>query len=149
HPVALPRIFRRRGLRRRRCIFRLRGLAIDDVVELDDGGRRLVVRTNFVADLDEYQRAGAAGLFGDVGDRRYARDAVANAWRSAEFELTARPHPAWKRNRRKKSTAFRMAVRSDFGLPIERQKIEPVPQRRQRRADGRAFGGAIERRRKR
>ena len=58
-------------------------------MELDEGGLGRAVAAQFMAHLDEHQRAAAAFLDADVGDGRGTGHRVANAHRAAELELAA------------------------------------------------------------
>src|SRR6202030_490056 len=116
---------RRRGGAGGRCV------AIDEIVEFDKRWRGLVVAMNLVPHFHEYQRAAATRFFGDSDDGGAAGDGVTDAKRTREFELAAGPHAPWKRDRRKKAAALGVTVGPDVRLAIDRQKIQPVPQRRQ------------------
>src|SRR5206468_6037113 len=50
------------------------------------------------------------------------------------LELTAGPHAPRQRHRRQEAAALRVAVSADFVLPVQRQEVQPMPQRRQRGA---------------
>ncbi len=79
-------------------------------------------------------------------DGRAALDRVADADRRAELELAAGPHAPRQRHRRQEAAALGVAVGADLALPVHRQEVQPVPQRRQRRARGHAAGRMVERR---
>jgi hypothetical protein len=145
--LALPRQRLRRHGRRWRGGAGDRRVAIDEIVEFDERGRRLAVTMNLMSHFHEHERSAAAQLFGDVDDGGTAGDGVTDAKRVREFELAAAPHPPRKRYRRKKATALGVTVGTDVRLAIDGQKIQPVPQRRQGSASGGPRRGPVERRR--
>ena len=148
-PPALPGRMVRRRDGRRRGIPGVGHVAIDDVVEFRDAGGRFVRAADLVAHLDEHQAAGAAGLLRHVLDPGGACERVPDPQRGMEGELAAGPHPARKRHRREKAASLRVPVRPDLGLAVERQEIEPMPQRGQGRAGFRAIRRVVQRRGKR
>ena len=120
------------------CGFGIAGLlggAVDDVVELGDRRRRAAVATQFMPHLDEHQRAAAAGLDAHVGDGRDALDRITHPDRRMEFQLAAGPHPSRQGHRRQEATALGVAVLAYIALPVHRQKVQPMPEVGQRRAD--------------
>jgi hypothetical protein len=118
----------RRGCRCRRRFARLRQVAVDDVVFLVD--REQAVAADLVPHLHEHQGTGAPFLHAHVVDPRGARQRLSGQQRRDELEAAARPHATRQRHRRQEATALRVAVRSDLGLAVHRQEIEPVPARR-------------------
>ena len=52
--------------------------------------------------------------------------------RAMKLKPSAGPHPARQRHGRKKAASLGMAVRREFRLPMERQKVQPMPKRRKR-----------------
>src|SRR6267143_1283292 len=149
HPLLLPGGCGGRGLRRGSDIGRLRRLAVDDVVKLGQRDVVLAVGTELMPDFYEHQRTAAAGFFVDALDRRHARDRVAHAQRPVELQLAAGPHAPGQRYRGQEPAAPGVAVRADFGLAVQRQEIQPMPQRRQGRARLRSCRFAVQGRRER
>ena len=95
----------------------LLGLAVDDVVELDQ--RRLggAVAAHLVAHLDEHELAGAALPWSTTSSMVDVRvDAVADAHRRAELELAAGPHAPRQRHRRQEAAALGVAVGADLAI---------------------------------
>jgi hypothetical protein len=113
-------------------------------VELDQRRVGRAVGAHLVADGDEDQRAGAADLADDVVDRRRAHDLVADPDRAAEGEPATGPHPPRQLDRGQEAAATGVPVRADLGLLVHGQEVEPVPQRRQRRAGGRRCGRVVQ-----
>ena len=147
HPLLFPFRRCRRSFWWRRNVVRLWRVAIDDVVKLDECRVGLVVPTNLVTNLDEDQRTGATGFLADVHDRRCPGDRVADVYGCDEFQLAAGPHPSRQRDRRKKAPALGVPVGTDLRLSMQWKEVQPVPQRRQRRAPRRSRGIAVECRR--
>jgi hypothetical protein len=81
HDLALPGRAGLRALGWRLDVAGPLGVAVHDVVELDDGRFRGAVAAHFVAHLDEDEPAGAAFLGRHVGDDRRALDGVADPHR--------------------------------------------------------------------
>ena len=102
-----------------------------------------------VPDHDEQQPAGASRLFLDVQNPRFARHAVANPQRTIESQPSTGPHPSRERGGRHEIASDGMALGPEIGLPVMRQKIQPVPWRRQRIARTRIWIVAIQRCRQR
>ena len=121
--------------------------AVDDVVLLNQ--RQSFLVADLVAHQHENQRAIAPDFVGYIGDSRNARNLVASAQRPMKLLPAAREHAARKRHRRNESAALGMAIGAKFGLAMKRQKVQPVPQRRQRVAVARERVVAVERRGKR
>jgi hypothetical protein len=86
---------------------------------------------DFMAHLDEYQRATAAALFRHIDDARAAQHRFADGEWLMELEPAAGPHAARQRHRRQEAAAARVAVVAEFAVPVQRQEVQPVPQRRQ------------------
>src|SRR6266446_1982125 len=149
HPLLLPGGCAGRSLGRKSDVGRLCRFAVDDVVELGQRDILLVVRTELMPHSHEHERTAAAGFLADALDRRYSRDRVAHAQRPVELQLAAGPHAPGQRYRGQEPAAPGVAVRADFGLAVQRQEIEPVPQRWQRGARLRSHRLAVQGRRKR
>ena len=143
---ALPRGTGRRGRGRR---FDLAGLLlrpVDDVVVLHQGRVARAVAAHLVPHRDEDERTRPSLLGNDVLDGRRPDDVVTDAQRAAEVEPTTGPHPARQRNRREEPTALGMPVGPEFGLPVHRQEVEPVPEGRQRGAGRDGLDRVVQRR---
>src|SRR6266480_746003 len=149
YPLLLPGGCAGNGARSGRDVGRLCRLAVDDVVELGQRNVLLAVGAELMPDLHEHERTAAAGFFVDALDRRYSRDRVAHAQRPVELQLAAGPHAPGQRYRGQEPAAPRVAVRADFGLAVQRQEIQPMPQRWQGRARLRSCRFAVQGRRER
>ena len=124
---------RRRGRRSAARHAGLRVVAVDDVVLLGQRHARRVA--DLVAHGHEHQRAAAALLRVDPGDGASgARPRRRRAAAARTAKPAARPHAARQRHRRQEAAALRMAVGADLALRRLGQEVQPVPQRRQRRA---------------
>ena len=61
-------------------------------------------------------------------DGRNPRYRISHPHRLMELELAARPHAPGQGDRGQEAAALGMSVRADFGLAVERQEVEPVPE---------------------
>src|SRR5262245_26114983 len=113
---------------------RLWMIPVHDVVFLPnrDSGR---VR-NLVPDHHENQRPTATLSRANVLNGRGSRNRVAHMQVVAELEPAPSPHTTGQRHGRKKSAKLRVSIDTQFGLPMKRKEIQPVPERRQRIAMG-------------
>jgi hypothetical protein len=103
----------------------------------------------FVAHAHEHQPATAPCLVANVIDGRGALQLVADAQRRVTLQFAAGPHASRQRHRRHEAAAPRVAIGVDLRLAVQRQEVQPMPQRRQRRAFGEAAAGMVERCRQR
>src|SRR5207253_4788071 len=95
---------------------------------------------------DENEGPAAALFMTDDHDAGDPGDFLANPQWPMELDAIARKHASRQRHRRKKAAAAGVAVWAKFGLASHRQKIEPMPQGRQRVARPREAITAVERR---
>src|SRR5207247_3742780 len=125
---------------------RLWRFAVHDVVEFDDSGLAVSCAADVVTDPYEDQRSAATGLFGHVGDRGCAADFVADAQRLAKIELAGRPHTPRQWNRWQEGSALGVAVSANLRFSIQREEVQPVPQRWQRSPRNGSLRQIVERR---
>ena len=88
-------------------------------------------------------------LLRHVMDGRNPRHRISHPNRLMELELAARPHATGQGDRGQEAAALGVSVRADFRLAVERQEIQPVPERGERRSRSRALRRAVERGRQR
>lgn len=93
------------------------------------GNRESVVAVVLVLHRHEGERAAASGFGTDIEDARHLGGGIADAQRLVEPQAAAGPHAARQRHRRQEAAAAGMAIGTDLGLPVQRQEIEPVPER--------------------
>jgi hypothetical protein len=98
-------------------------------MELRDRNLLLVVDANFVAHLDKDELTRATGFFGDAFNRGCPYHRVTDTQWFVKLKLAARPHASRQGNGGQESTTLGMPIVSDFGLTVQRQKVQPVPQR--------------------
>jgi hypothetical protein len=143
----LPGRLGRSQLPRGRLVSVTRMLAVNDVVLF--GQRNAVGIRNFVAHQNENQRARPALFETNVSDPGSSMNPLPHMQRMMKLQAPSCPHAARQIDRRKEPSASGVAIRTQFRLPVNRQEIKPVPQRRKRIAGLRPWLVDIERRGKR
>jgi hypothetical protein len=80
----------------------------------------------------EHERPSSPFLESNVNDLGGTCDAVTDMKGMVEFEASTGPHASRKIYWRQKAAAFRVAVGTEVGLAMDRQEVQPVPERAKR-----------------
>jgi hypothetical protein len=98
---------------------------------------------------NEDQWTGSPFLPPHIQNARGTRDGLTHAQHAPKLDPVAGPHTARQGDRRQESAAMRVTVFGEIGLPVARQEVKPMPERRHRIAGPRLGIVTIERRRQR
>lgn len=79
----------------------------------------------------EDKRSAASLLQCHIGYSRNPRDILTHAQRAMKLQPSTGPHSARQIDGRQKPAALRVTIGAELRLPMERQKVQPMPQWRQ------------------
>ena len=134
----------RRGDGRWFDIARLLRCAVDDVVKFNQRWCCRAVAAQVMPHFHKHQLAGTTFFLRDIDNRAGAGHRIPHTQRRAELELAGRPHAPRQPHGGQETTAPGVAVGAHLAVPVHRQEVQPVPQRRQRCASGHGCGRLVQ-----
>src|SRR6516225_11148771 len=123
--ITTPDRARRRYRRLRRHFAGAGGLAVHDVVLLDQG--ETCGPSDLMSHQHEDQWPDTTIFRGNIGNRGLANDNFTDVQRPMDFEPRPRPHTAWQRDGRQEAAALGVSVGCELRLAHGGQEVKPVP----------------------